>query len=340
MLYVTPAKFRTLRMGISLDGLSDVELAAVLSRASATTNGYTSVPIAPTQHDFRGGTVGQGADGGVIDPLLVSPVGNPARAAYLTQSGEAHSWRVPTGPLEVGSRRYYPMHWPVKTINLFRIFVTGTQFVQISANDLYIQNQERYIEVVSLAITSVGLFNALIIPNIGLATPNARCWYTYGHDFIVSGEEIYPSEGNTLYRAENQWWLNDSVNAPVSVYVNGVKQTSGYTVDYDEGTVLFATPPGPDYEPTNPVSVTVDYHYRMPAEIRDAVALISRYVFAEANLAGLNMTSIGSLKIGDQLAISRPVRRGSATVNANNLDTLVPEAADLLTGFKFWRAAA
>jgi len=337
--YVTNAKARTMRLGIDLSGLNDLELASVLSRATATVNGYCSVSIAPTQHDFRGGTVGAGADGGVIDPLLITPVGNPARAAYLTQSSEAHSWRYPQTPFEVGQRRYYPYHWPLRQINLFRIYVTNTQYVQIAATDMFIQNQARYVEVVSLAITSSGLFNALIIPNVGLATPTARMWYTYGHDFTVTGEQIYSSEGNTLYRAQNQWWINDAVNAPVAVYVDGALQAANtYTVNYDEGTILFATPPGPEDDSADPETVTVDYHYSLPTEIRDAVGLIMRYELAESNLAGFNFSGLGSLKIGDQLSISRP--KTLRNVTAQSLDTLVPEAADLLTGFKFWRAAA
>jgi hypothetical protein len=342
--YVSPAKFKTMRLGIDVSDLDDVEVAAVLDRAATTVNGYCNVPISPAEHDFRGGTVGQGADNGVIDPLLVDPTGNPARAAYLVQSAESHQWRYPESPFDIGQRRYYAYHWPMKTINLFRIYVTNRQYVGIDpAYDLFINNQERYAEVVSLALTSSGLFNALIIPNVGLATPQARCWYTYGFDFVVTGESIYVTDGNTTYRSANQWWVNDSLNAPVNVYVNGTLQVGGYTVDYNEGTIIFAVPPGPEDDPSLPLSVTVDYHYRLPGNIRDAVALIARYEFGEADLAAKNLTGIESLKVVDQLSVSRPNSRAGMRnqgVNVDNLERLVPEAADLLSGYRFWSTAA
>lgn len=279
------------------------------------------MPTIPVRHDFRGGVIS-------------------------TASPEQHEWRYPgayQASAVIGQRRAYPYHQPIISIEQFRIYVTNTQYVEISPNDLFIQNTERYVEVVSLAITSSGLFNALIIPNVGLATPTLQMAYTYGRRLRVLDEPISAAEGNTLYRAENQWWFVDTDN-PVNVYVNGVLKTptTDYTYNASEGTVLFVSPPGAEDEPGE-VSVTLDYTYRLPWEIREATSLIARYELGEARLSAKGMLGLESIKIAE-LSLSRPrrLRTGSSggPVTKDNLDDAVPEAAALLTGYKQWRAAA
>ena len=207
-MYLTPARFREMGFGIDTSELNDAELLSLINQATAVVNAYCNVPRIPQMHDFRGGTI----------------------------TNEAHTWRYPVNSLDIGQRRQYLYHWPILAISQFRIYVTNTQFIEIAPTELLINNTERYFEIVSLAITSFGLFNALIVPNVYLASPLAKTSYTYGWDFEVTDEYLSCTDGQT-WRAQNQFWFTDETRAPV-VKKNGTIVTTGYTVDATEGTVV------------------------------------------------------------------------------------------------------
>ena len=57
MLYVTPERYRIGGYGMSLDGIEDVTLRAILTRASTVVNQFCLVPTRPQMYDFRGGIV-------------------------------------------------------------------------------------------------------------------------------------------------------------------------------------------------------------------------------------------------------------------------------------------
>ena len=317
-MYVTPDKFRTMRTGNDLDLLQDVEIAEVLDEASAVIDGYCSIPTIPQRHDFRGGSI----------------------------VGEDHQWRIPRGINELGSRRAYPFHFPIKIaidgngnplpqINSFKIYVTNTQYVDIAPSDLFVQNSERYVEVVSLAITSSGLFNALIIPNVGLATPTVRMDYDYGYLFGSDADErLYPTDALT-YRARNQWW--DSSVVPVVKQNGSAVSSSNYDVDYNEGTITFHTAIAPD-EAGTPDKITCTYSYRLPSEIMRATGLIAAYLLGDADLTAKGMAGLQTISFPDGARLQRA--RSYGTIVVDDLDAQVPLAATLLAGYKFWRAAA
>jgi hypothetical protein len=307
-MYVTPDAFKQMRLGSDVTGIPDLQLAVVLERASTIVNGYCTVPTMPIPHDFRGGAI----------------------------VGEQHTWRLPDGgpgSQQVGSRRVYPFHWPIKAVDLFQIRVSNTHIaLDVETSELMIQNTERYVEVTTLLGSTFGLFNAITMPDAFLATPTLRIDYTYGREIRQTGETIYPvDEANrVLFRAINQWWLVD-LNNTVEVYVGGVLTTSGFTVDADEGTVLFDAPVTG--------SVKVDYTYTLMPEVRDATALIARYEFAQSAITAKGLMGLETIRMAE-LEITQRREPRAGVVSANNLDRLVPEAADLLSGMKFYRMAA
>jgi hypothetical protein len=311
-VYVTPRAFKARYLGSDVSLLSDLELASVLERASAIADGYCSVPLIPQRHDFRGGTI----------------------------IGERQNWRLPDGGAgsgSVGQRRAYPFHWPVKDVQAFKIYVSNDNVaLDIPVDSVIIQNSERYLEVVSLIGAQFGLFNAITTPNVFLATPFVRLDYTYGVEERHAGDLLYPEDTATrlIWRAQNQWWLVD-INNTVEVYVNGVEADPGdYVVDPIEGTITFADDPGAG------VSVTADYTSKLQPEVRDAVSLITRFEIGESKLAAKGMQGIDRIRMAE-LEISRArVQRSGPTINEHNLASLVPEAADLLDGLKFFRMAA
>ncbi len=172
MLYVTPEKFRVAGTGIDLDGIEDVELVSILSRASAAVNSYCAAPQLPQAHDFRGGTI----------------------------AGERHEWS-----LYSERRRYYPWHSPLKEISAFRINVSEDAYVDINPDQMFTNLSGGYTEVVAMAL-GIGIFP--VVANLSLNTPVAQMDYTYGYEFPVIGETLYETDGNT-FRAQNQWWTGD-----------------------------------------------------------------------------------------------------------------------------------
>lgn len=293
-LCVTPEKYRTMGFGIDLEGIEDVELVSILARAQSVAEGYCAVPRLPKPHSFLGGVI-------------------------ETTSPEQHFWRLPENDFDMGSRRVYPYHWPLKTVEQFRVKVTNTQYVTIGPTELFVNNTERYVEVISLAFTGVGLFGA-ILPSLGLMKPVAEIAYTYGYTFDVTGERIYPTDART-YRALHQHWVADSAK----VYVNGTEASAAdYTVDLTEGTIVFDEP-----QVTGAV-VVVDYQHKLPWEIRDGIAMIATHLLGEREHQSRGMTGVKSLKVAEVT-----ITNSDDKINSENLAYIEPEAAWLLDGFKF-----
>lgn len=299
--YLTPARFRTMDFGINTAELSDAEMMALATQATAWIDSFCLVPRLPQRHDLRGGVI----------------------------TGEQHSWRYPETPFDVGQRRAFPFHWPITRVNRFRIYVTNTQYVNIAPTELFINNSNQYVEVVSLAITSSGLYNALIIPNVGLATPTVTMDYEYQRFNRAVGEWLAPADGQT-FRAQNQWWFSDTDHAPV-IYLDGVAQTTGFSIDYDEGTVTF------DSDQSAVAAVTADYWYKLATEIQFAAGHIMAYLHTEAEMHARGVAHLSSLDVGNEIKMTRLPSWARRTVadSGVDLEKMVPEAAVLLYSYRF-----
>lgn len=299
-MYLTPARFREMGFGIDISELDDAELAALIAQASAVVDSYCNVPRIPQKHDFRGGTI----------------------------TKEEHRWALPETSLDFGQRRMYPFHWPILEITDFKIYVTNSQYVEIGPTELFINNSERWFEIVSYAVTSIGMFGALVVPNIGLATPVAKVSYTYGWDFTITDEALVYSDGQT-WRAQNQHWHStDDVDGnsrdPV-IKVNDVVVTTGFNIDYDEGTVIFDS----NLEGDDTVKVT--YHHKLPSDIQFGTGHIVAHLHGQAELHARGMAHLTQLKVAE-VTMRRDTPKGKSL--AENLDTLIPEAAMLLSAYR------
>ena len=288
--YLTPEAFRVMGFGVDLSTFEEVEVRNILARASARANTYCAAPTLPQPHDFRGGTI----------------------------TGEQHSWSMGSD-LVAGQRRYYAWHRPIKEISQFRVVVTNSQYVQIAPTELFINHSEGYVEVVSMAVTSIGIFGSGLIPNLGLARPVGVMDYTYGWSFPVVGEELLDTDGET-FRAQNQWWDAD---VTPTVYINGAEQTTGYALDYNEGTVQFN-----DLLAANDV-VTLDYNHTLPTAIAGATGAIATHMIGQSKLAAKGMVGIGSLKVAEVSITRAPQFRGQDD------DAIPDEAANLLEPYRF-----
>jgi hypothetical protein len=295
-MYLTPQRFREMGLGIDTSELDDSELLSLINQATAVVNAYCNVPRIPQMHDFRGGTI----------------------------TNETHTWRYPVNSLDIGQRRAYLFHWPLLAIQNFRIYVTNTQYIEIAPTELMINNTEKYFEIVSLAITSFGLFNALIVPNVYLASPLAKTSYTYGWDFEVTDEYLSCTDGQT-WRAQNQFWFTDSPRAPV-IKKNGTVVTTSFTVDPVEGTVVFT-----DNLLATDV-VTASYHHKLPTDIQYGTGHIVAYLHGDAELHARGMAHLTKLRVAE-VEMEKDIRRGGAKGLVENLNMLIPEAALLLGGY-------
>jgi hypothetical protein len=149
----------------------------------------------------------------------------------------------------------------------------------------------------------------------------AELGYTYGYDFEEVDERLYPTDART-YRAQHQFW--ETTPAP-EISVNGaVVADTTYTVDSEEGTVVFDDQQGPDDK------VTASYTHKLPVEIRDALGMIAVHLLGEREVQRRGMEGVQSIKVGE-VTITKPSKK----LSAENIAYIEPEAAWLLDGFKF-----
>ena len=285
MSYISVDRYRAQAFGHDLDSFEDAALAQVLSRASAMVDTYCSVPTLPQPYLFSGGGV----------------------------TNEQHTWTLGTDLIH-GTRRVYPTHRPIKTVSQFRIRVTNQLSVTISGNDMFVNNQDGYVELVSLAAVSYGIYPVGIVPNLGLVVPVAELSYTYGTDFPVVGETLYATDGR-LFRALGNFWATDP--SPV-IYVGGVATASGCTIDYDDGSVMF------DETPTG--AVKADYTYHLPVPIAQATGDIATDIIAELDLTSKGMRLLSGVQLAE-MNIRRSLR---GTQVQADLYANIPQVAQIL----------
>lgn len=151
------------------------------------------------------------------------------------------------------------------------------------------------------SMPSVGISSGGAVPLVLLDYHTA--WYT-----VQTGEQLYPGPSALSFGGTRAFWaasVTQAANiapfgpfpAPANVYVGGVLQDAGYTIDYPNGLVNFiAAPTG---------AVTVDYVSTIPDALRDATRLTAMELLSEraANTAGL--AGVGALGVGGQLTATR-----------------------------------
>lgn len=94
---------------------------------------------------------------------------------------EQYEWRTKT-------RRCYPDHWPIIAVARFRIAVSNTSYSDIDPDDIYIQNDEHFVEAASMAVV-VGLSPEIV--SLGMTTPMMEISYAAGYGaFTDSGETV------------------------------------------------------------------------------------------------------------------------------------------------------
>lgn len=296
LLYVTPGRFRTMGMGVDLDEVSDVELRSILVGASAKVNALCAAPGRPAPHDFRGGTI----------------------------TDERHRVRLPESPMGEIQRKFYLWHAPILSVSSVRFDVTNQQYIPFQDEDIYVT--DRWVEIVSLAMTGQGLFGAAIVPVIALENVTGLFSYTYGRSIHVYGDVLEATDAR-LYRAQNQFWTDDAIE----VAVDGIVATTGFTIDKTEGTVTFASQQAPE------ALITASYTTRLPYDIAYATALLAADALDSRQMRERGMSGLRSMKVGEIVLEKDASRRGE---RADAQSAASPEISMLLDGYRFMSAGA
>lgn len=288
---------RYLRMGYGLatpDNYTIAQIRNALVAAQDAVNRYCNVPKFPSQFDWRGGAM----------------------------TDEQHQWPI-INPLAYGpgSRRTYLNVGPIKEVTSFILDLGKTYRVELTPSDgIYINKMEQYVEIVSVNPTVVGFYPLAV--NLGLYNPIARVSYTYGWEFPVTGD-VLEAETTKLYSASYGNW--DSA-ADTAVYLDDVLVDPGdYTVDYDDGTINFATAPSPGVE------VTADYTYLAPSEVANAVGIAATGLLGDARNLQRGLYGLQSLRVAE---VTITALQPSQTVTKSGV-TLPASAAALLDDFVF-----
>lgn len=89
----------------------------------------------------------------------------------LEQVTERHRWRIET-------RRIYPRQANVQNVVSLKIYVSAGQRADFQLSDLFLNSNENYVEVTSLATVTYSLFPAIVA--LGLMEPTAEITYVHG----------------------------------------------------------------------------------------------------------------------------------------------------------------
>lgn len=299
-LLLSPRRYLAAGYGLALpSGYTFSQLRSTLVRAQDAVTRYCNAPKQPSAFDWRGGVM----------------------------EDEQHQWKwvdpLAYGP---GARRVYVNAGPIKAVSALTLDLGKTYVVSINpASDIYVNSIEQYVEVVAINPTIVGFYPLNV--NLGLYNPVARISYSYGWSFDVTGDQL-ESEDPTLYSAAYGNWDPDV--APV-VEVAGVEVDPGdYTVNYDDGTVEFATAPSPGQ------LVEASYTYLAPSPVVDAIGYTATKMLGETRMNARGMAGLSSLKVAE-VSLTRMQPQSVAQRNGVSIPL---EAADLLGGFVFGSALA
>jgi len=272
--------------GADLDGIEEWELRSILESSSRSVDAYCCTPFRPDPYSFRGGSV----------------------------TNEAHDWNRDT------VRIYFDFK-PVRAITSFKVYASNTVSLTVAPDQIYLNEKSGWAEVVATQYSLTGSVFPMM-PFWGLGTPLVRTNYDYGWWLVVTGEYLEPTDAR-LYRATNQFWVSTE---DVTVYVNGSEaDPDDYTIDYEEGTILF------DPSLTLDDVVTVDYVHHMPFNIARATALIASTSLSERDLTTKGMGQLAEITV-EEVRLRRDARRTGTVVAAES----IPDAAKtLLNGYKF-----
>lgn len=286
--YLSLGQYKRISDGISLTNVSDMKLANMVNRAETLIDAH----------------MGFDAKRGGFEPHDIT-VQHPFKQETLKSFD-------PQPPV------------PMRVITRYRIQVSNLSttgagfFANISPNDCVINNDGQYVEIVPLQAVTYSLSPILI--QLGLKPPIVEMDCTLGYYLPVWGDILIDNGDHLTYYGIEGFWASTYTLAlhlqpatlpaiPAVIYVNGVVQTSGYTVNYAEGSVVFNS------ARSSTDVVTADYTKTIPPQVREATVIQTSWQLAQANLNQLGMLGLEAARTGDQ-----DIRRPRTYASTGGLD--------------------
>lgn len=303
MKYLTVEQYKRYGSGIQIGDATDMNLALMIGRAEAGIDGHMGFDLK------RGGF-------------------------------EPHQVMIQQ-PFEQRTRKSFGPNYfiPVRQVTRYRIQVSniGTAgagfFANISPNDCVINNDGGYIEIVPLQAVTYSLSPVLI--ELGLNPPIIEMDCEVGYYIPIFGETLINDGNNQTYYATSGFWAttydqalatqpNQLPAIPPVVYVNGVAQTSGYTVNAVEGSVTFTAMQTPT------AIVTCDYTKTIPDIVTEACVTQVDWLLSQRNLNKLGLYNyLYQMRSGEQM-ISYPRATGVSDKGQASASALCDKAVGIL----------
>ena len=307
MKYLTLNQYKMVSDGIGLSDVTDMTLAMMITRAEAAIDSHMGFDLK------RGGF-------------------EPHTVMYQTNfDSTTLKVRIPNFPV------------PVRLIDRYRIQVSNLSttgagfFANINAGDCVINNDGMYVEIVPLQAVTYSLSPILL--QLGLRPPISQVDAELGFYIPTFGEQLFCIDGAfDTYYATHGFWAQTYVQSlaaqpntlppvPPVVYVNGVVQSSGYSVNYAEGAVTFSP------KLTSSAIVTADFTRTIPDEVMYAMVeqVTHQLSLRAANKLGL-YHDISTVKSGDQEIVREALRGKAGFTELSNV--LCPAAVGYLDKYK------
>ena len=272
--YLTVLHYQAADDGVSLSNLSNASLARTIARAESDIDAF----------------VGFDLKQGGFEPHQV----------WLQSKFDERTLKTRTPN--------YPV--PIRQVTRYRIQVSNIStagagfFANISPADATLNVNDGYVEIIPLQSITYSLSPVLV--QLGLRPPIVQMDCEVGYFLAAFGDTLYPVDDQYLtFAALRGFWAqtytqslasqpNQLPPIPPVVYVNGVAQaTSVYSINYNEGSVTFAT------QQLN-ASVTADYTYTIPDNIRDATIARTTYLLGQRALNQAGLQGLDFARTGDQ----------------------------------------
>lgn len=296
--YLSANRYKVSGYGMDTSSLAGPRLTATLRRSTTMVNAWCNAQIVPQEFDFRGGTI--------TNEQHTFPIPNPLTA----------------GP---GSRRIFVYARPLRTVTAFALEFTNSYRITLPPSDLYINKTEGFAEIVASQPTIIGYPPLGYL--FGLYQPIATISYTYGYSDTITDDLLDAETPRLFYGSRGSW----DRSVPPVVKVDGVVQTTGYTVSYIDGSVTFAASPAAGVE------VTASYSTTLHDAIAQATGIIATDLIGQSRIAARGMVGLQSVRVAE-VALTALQGTSGRYVTRNGV-SIPAAAAQMLGQFALGKAA-
>jgi hypothetical protein len=221
---------------------------------------------------------------------------------------------------------------PIRRVTRYRIQVSNVSqagagfFANINEGDIVFHVFDQYIEIVPLQSITYSMTPVIIA--LGLNPPIVQVDLETGFYIPAWKDRLYDSGDSLTYRSLRGFWADTytmSIFAwprvlpavPPNIYVNGVLQTTGYTVDYTEGTVTFNSTQAGN-------TITADYTYQIPDPVKHATIAQTTWLIGQADLNSMGFSGLESARDDRQEAKRMKPMAGTPNMSPAAASALSP----------------